>query len=122
MLFPKHHTLNQDTGIQNPFLTKNAENMFIIRLPTNKTIRDTDERENMASSRSFLKTAWMVKKLQNVQTGPKNSENPYRFIVHRQVIKDAKHQWLLKEKKNEQDGVQLQATFKLLSKTNDNSI
>ena len=26
----------------------------------------------MVSSRSVLKTAWMAKKLQNVQTGPKN--------------------------------------------------
>ena len=84
MLFPQH-------------TTKNAENMFIIHLPTNKTIRDTNERENMASSPSFLKTARMVKKLQNVQTGPKNSANPYRFIVHRHVMKDAKHQRLLKE-------------------------
>ena len=53
-LFPKHHTLNQDIGIQNPFLTKNAENMFIIRRPINETIRDTNERENMALHSSFI--------------------------------------------------------------------
>ena len=73
--------------------------MFIIRRPTDKTIRDTNERENMVSSRSALKTSWMVKKLPNCQTGPKNSANPYRFIVYTHVIMDAKQWWLLKEEK-----------------------
>ena len=73
--------------------------MFMIRRKTNKTIRDTNERKNMAPSRSVLKTAWMVKKLQNVQTGPKNSANPYNFIVYRHVIMDAKRKCLLKEEK-----------------------
>ena len=54
------------------------------------TIRDTSEKENMVSSRSVLKTAWKVKKLQNVQTGPTNYANPYRFIVYKHVIMDAK--------------------------------
>ena len=65
--------------------------MFIKRHPTKKTIKDTNERENKPSSPSVLKTAWMVKKLQNVQTGPKNRANPYWFIVYRHVIMDAKH-------------------------------
>ena len=73
------------------------------------------------SSRSVLKTAWMVKKLQNVQTGPKNSTNPYTFVVYRHVIMDAKHQWLLKEKKKTEFISRMHLT-KLLSKTNDNSI
>ena len=60
----------------------------------------------------------MVKKLQNVQTGPKNSANPYRFIVYRHVL------WMqsnndCSKKKNKQDGVHLQVTLKLLSKTSD---
>ena len=65
--------------------------MFIKRHPTNKTIKDTNETANKPSSPSVLKTAWMVKKLQNVQTGPKNRANPYWFIVYRHVIMDAKH-------------------------------
>ena len=53
----------------------------------------------MVSSRSVLKTAWKVKKLQNVQTGPTNYANPYRFIVYKHVIMDAKQLWLLKDEK-----------------------
>ena len=51
-LFPKHHTLNIPVNnffFDNSFLTKKAKIVFIIRRPTNKTVRDTNERENMAS-------------------------------------------------------------------------
>ena len=64
----------------------------ITKTSSNKsfTIRDTSERENMVSSRSVLKTAWKVKKPQNVQTGPTNYASPYTFVVYRHVIMDAK--------------------------------
>ena len=93
--------------------------MFIIRRKADKTIRDTTERENTVVlfrklpewSRNY-KTFRLALRTLQIRTDSLFTDT----LLWMQSTNDCSR------KKNEQDGVHLQVTLKLLSKTNDNSI
>ena len=53
MLFPKHHTLNQDSGIQNPFLTK-KRGKHVHHTPSNKQNNQRHQRKEKYGIQSFF--------------------------------------------------------------------